>query len=233
MTDLVLMQDDIALGLESWDVLASVNIVQDRKLRLKQQVNADLICLALRNGRKGLGVLIEMPTIEVPSASAPGPQTDLLVSCVVIEEPLINFAPKTGTLMDAETGARYVLMFLHGWLLEGKGELFADRRAIAPTDDFPGKVAYRVTCPVKLSDTVMERLSTPAIVEDSPLTISLTHAVPDVAMFYTLDGSYPGNANPAATPYEAPFTVEAGTLVRWSAFKPGYLPSAVGNATIN
>lgn len=233
MTDLVQLQEDITLGLQSWDALANINIVQDRKLRLQQQTDAALICLALRNGRKGCGVLVEMPTIEVPHQAAPGPQTQLVVTAAVVEDPTINLAAKTGTLLDAETVARFVLMFLHGWLLEGKGELFADQRAIEPTRDFPGKVAYRVACPVKLQDTVMQRLSTPSIAEPTPLTLSLTSDNPDAEIYYTTDGSFPGQANPVAVQYADPFAVEAGTLVRWAAFKPGLLPSAVGSATIN
>lgn len=231
MTDLVQLQEDISLGLLSWDALATINVVQDRKLRLQQQTDATLIYLTLRNGRKGCGILVEMPTIEIPAQSAPGPASLMTISCLVIEEPTTNFGPQTGTLTDAETVARRVLMFLHGWLLEGRGELYADRRAIVPVNDLAGVIAYRVTCPVRLADTVMTRCSTPAISE-AGLVVTLTGAAEE-QIYYTLDESFPGAGNPGAQLYQAPFAVDSSTVVRWAAYRPDYLPSSVGRATIS
>ncbi len=57
---------------------------------------------------------------------------------------------------------------------------------------------------------------------DAPFELALTHADPEAALYYTLDGSEPAPANGLL--YVAPVTVTTTTVVRAMAFKTNALP---------
>ncbi len=235
----VQIQEDLTYGLLSWDALDRINVVQERKLRMRASEDADVdvssVWTTPRNGRSGCGVLVEMPTIEVAHVAGPGPQLILVVSLLVLEQPDENMSPTKGTLLDAETVARLGLRFLHGWFLASKGEIYPQRQPIQPaSEDWPGLIAYRVACGMFLVDEGWQRLSTPTVSE-AGLLVTLTPPGdhPDAVVYYTTDDSLPGSGTPGAVVYTEPFAVPSGTVVRFGAYKEGYLPSAIDRVVIS
>lgn len=231
MSKLVQLQDDLFAKLQSEPLLANINIVQERKQTLANQTDLSLIWLTPRNGRRGCGVLVEMPTIGVKAPNLPGPEHFYGINCVVIEEPTTNFGPTSGTLQDAESVAELVLQCLCHLTFDDLGSLYAASTAIRPTTEFEGVLAYRVALQMRSLITPTAKTGQPEIAESTG-TITLTAGHADDLTYYTTDDSFPGSANPAATLYTEPFTVEVGTVVRWAGYRPTLFGSDVGRVTI-
>ena len=228
MNDIVQLQSDVGEALLSHEGLASVNVVQYRKLRVQSEVDLGAIYAVGRNGKSGCGVLVEMPTFEVSHPNLPGPSAELVITCAVLEEPNLNLEPTGGTGLSAEDVAQRVLDSLHGLDLEGTGALYADKRAIQPAEEFQGLVAYRVALRLRSLRPQTARVATPTIVE-AGLNVTLTCATAGAAIYYTMEGSFPGPSNAGAVLYAESFTM-TGAVLRWAAYKSGMVGSNVGEA---
>jgi Chitobiase/beta-hexosaminidase C-terminal domain len=228
MNSFVKLQYFLEQMLLSADALASVNIVAYRKLRLQSELDYSTVWQTPRNGRSGCGVLIEMPSFRVDKPNVPGPIGDVVQTCAVLEDPDMNLAPATGTLLSAEEVAQTILDLAHQWGIDGVSSLYADYQAIEDAKEFQGLLAYRVNFRTMMTRQQTQRCAQPTISETA-LTVTLTCTTPNAAIYYTQDGTFPGPSNPGAALYAAPF-LQTGQELYWCAFAPGYNPSAVGYA---
>jgi hypothetical protein len=231
VSKLVQLQDDLYAKLLSEPLLAQINIVQERKLTLENETDATLIWTTLRNGRKGCGILVEMPGIAVKSPNLPGPEHFYSIQIVVMEEPMTNFGPSTGTLQDAESVAERVLQCLCHVTIGDIGSIYAAATAIRPTQEFPGVLAYRIALEMRSLIDPTGKTPLPAIAETAG-EITLTPGAATDAIYYTTDDSFPGSGNAAAQAYSAPFTVPVGTVVRYAAYRAGLFGSDIGRVTV-
>lgn len=238
MTDLVQLQNDFAQALLGDDWLANVNVVTRWHLldldikRADRELAAEVLAyLTPRNGRKGCGIIVEVPEVAVASGNLPGPEFDLAFVCLVLEDPITNQGPQTGTLKPADQVAQRILDVGHGWRVEPHGEFYAKGSAMVRAADFAPLRSFRTRLNLKLPRTQTSRAALPAIAEDAG-TITLTPAS-GVLAYYTLDESFPGPGNAKATLYSAPFTVDAGTVIRWAGFDPDKLPGYTGHAVVS
>jgi len=189
------------------------------------------VWLTPRNGRSGCGLIVEMPTVSVRYANLPGPEHTYGISVVAVEEPGINFAPSTGTLLSAEEVAEIALDCLSPLLIYDVGQLHPAQRAIVEAPEFENVVAYRVALNCQSLRTGPSRCVLPAIAEDAGLvTLTANHA--SDLVYYTLDETLPGPANPGAVLYSAPFAVTAGQIIRWAAYRAALVGSDVGRNTV-
>jgi hypothetical protein len=237
MIDFAKLQNDLAHVLcgDSW--LGNVNIVTRWKLLLDDVKRPDremmietLAYLTPRNGRKGCGIIVEIPELSVASPNLPGPEFDLSVVCLVLEDPLTNYGPQTGTLKPADQVAQRIIEVGHNWSLMPHGQLYAKGASIVPAQDFEPLRAFRARLNLKMPRTQTDRVAPVAISEADGL---ITLTVPDgVTAYYSTDGSFPGPANPAARIYDAPVAVEVGSEFRWCAYQDGKLPSFAEHATV-
>jgi hypothetical protein len=239
MTDIVAIQEDLTMLLKSTATLDLVNVVQFRKLLLDSEQDAALIWQQPRNagGPAGIGILIEMPAVKVTHPSLPGPEFIAEFSFVVLEERITNQTAAVGTQLTAEEVAQRVAEILHGATddLWGGG-MFADGPIIEDVASDvvpPGILGKRVKLNLRLRRQQTERAATPvpALQEDN--TTAFTCATAGAAIYYTLDGSFPGKANANAVLYAAPFTPEVGQTLRAAAYADGLLPSHVIHGTIS
>lgn len=242
MIDLVQLQNDLHGLLMSAPALRAVNIVQERKFLVEQSVELDTIWSTVRNERSGTGILIEMPTIEVPANQSPGPKQNLRVSFVVLQNGDAAFAPETGSQLYAETLAQLVLDILHMQELQGIGTIYATERAIEPARDFEFINAYRVQMTLRTAQANQTNRTAPVTITNNSGTVTLACATSGAAIYYTLDGSFPDQAardavtglliNPNSQLYTAPFAVTAGQIVRAAAYASGYNAGQVAKTII-
>lgn len=191
----------------------------------------DAVWQTPRAGRSGCGVLVEMPVLEVLHPNVSGPPGNLLISCAVLEEPSANMNPSTGTQMSAEWVSRLVLDSSHHWEDAGVGVMSAERRAIESADGFEGLVAYRVRWRLQEAAPAISRVAAPvAVVANGQVTLSC--ATPAAQIYYAVDASFPGSANPAATLYACPFPAPPpGAVLRFAAYAPAMFRSAAMTQT--
>jgi hypothetical protein len=224
------LQSDATAKLNSEEYFSTISVVSVRKLQIASEIAQKLPHLTTKGGKTGCGVLVGMPTIDVVDPNAPGPQLMVRLPFRVQENPTINLGA-TGTGKSAEEVAMQILRTLHPLAIEGVTILFGDKGAITPNTEFPGLVTYDVFLAGRFSQDGLSKVQTPDI--SSPAqTVTLTNNTAGASIYYTTDDSFPGAGNPAAQPYGAPFDVEAGTIIRWAAYKTGMIGSDVGRATI-
>ncbi|SPE62804.1 hypothetical protein SBV1_900025 [Verrucomicrobia bacterium] len=227
MNDFTQLQDDLCQALLSADALANINIVSYYKLRLQSEIDFSSIWLNPRNGRSGCGILVQMPSFEVHSPNVSGPIGDIVHSLTVIEDPMLNFCPATGTLLSAYQVAQIVLDILHLWSNGGSGQVYAATRAIEEAKNFPGPFALTVKLNQKEARQQTPRCALPILSQAAGL-VTLSCVTAGSAIYYTLDGTFPGPSNPGAQKYAAPFPTPTGKPIRYAAWAPGSNGSAVG-----
>lgn len=236
MINIINLESDIYYGLLSWDNISNINVVQQRKQRLQNEMDWATIYETPRKNASGIGILVEMPTVRMSNnLSGPGPQTELLISVLVVECPPINLNPETGTGTDAESVGFLLLPFFHQWLIEGQGEIYPMDTPMAPARDIPnGCIGYRIAFKMQHSPLFITRVTQPSITIDINSNVTLTDisGLPAVDVYYTLDQSTPCAANTSAVKYVGPFSTNLGDVVRWQAWSVGYTPSAIGQATV-
>lgn len=243
--DLVAVQKEFAGLLGSDEQLLRVNIAtrdyimaNDSRLPDETLAAEVLVYITPReggDGRTGVGIIVERPSIRVPQNTSPGPQKVLAVEFLILEERLTNSGPETGTLVHGDWIAQRLVELGHQYYLEGIGEFVADPNAVQDARDFAPLNAYRVTLLCNLETQTPNRVTLPLISADDEDRTVLTNVTADAEIFYTTDESMParaGGGNPASLRYVAPLVLESGTVIRWAAYKNDLLPSHVGKRTV-
>jgi len=233
MSDLLLtLQQDLVDKLNSESAFFYISVVSWRKQVIRKEIERRLPHLNSKNGRKGCGVVVNMPRIEAVQPNLAAPQGDVLVGIDVVEQPEVNFNPG-GTMLTAEEAARAVRRALHQFAIEGKIFLYQDKKAIEPLDrlDFPGCLGYRVNLRGRMAELPLAKCVVPSISETSG-TVSLATSDSGAAIYHTVDGSFPGVSNAAALLYASPFSVASGATLRWAAYKSGLMGSDAAQAVI-
>jgi hypothetical protein len=238
-------QPDLLLQLQL-DLLGKLNsepslqynaVVSYRQEVILAAINRKLAHLTAKGGKKGCGAIINMPVLDAVESETNifTPQSEVLCQIDCIEQPEINFA-SNGTQITAEQLARQVRICLHSFQVDGKLTLWQDARAIEPLlgieDVFPHCLGYRVNLRGRMSDLPQPKSVLPIPSHDHG-QLFFNGADPGAAIYYTLDGSFPGPGNAAAILYNLnnPPNVAAGATVRYAAYTPGSLGSDVGQGT--
>jgi len=243
-TDFISLQRDVAHALlcEPW--LADVNIVMRHELltedalkRLPDRTLAAevLVYVTPRNkasGRKGCGVIVEVPEFNVQSPNVTGPQGDIFLPLLVLEEPLMNEAPATGTLRPANQVAQKILDLLHLDADDGTGTIGAAGAAITPAKDWEPLRAFNVRLKLTCKRQQTARAGVVTIAVESGLA-TLACNTAESSIYYTVNGGFPGPSNSSATLYTAPFSVTTGDVLRAGAYAPDLNPSPRRNYTVN
>jgi len=235
------IQDDFTGRLNTLGFFSDINIFNLRPSRngkgpqiadLQTNLNNALKGLLPKAGKVGAAVSVLMPVFDVPNPDMPGPQGELVMEVLAQEHPIVNNGD-SGTGKSAESIAITVLRAMHHFRLEGLTETFyADKDAMTPSLEFAPFLTYRLKFRAQLRLPQSDKCLLPGISEGEALTVVLTNRTAEAAIYYTTDESFPSAQNEDATLYTAPFAVEAGTVVRWAAYKESLLGSDVGRATI-
>jgi hypothetical protein len=145
----------------------------------------------------------------------------------VLEEPNINQTTGTGTLIFAEDIGVYLLRLLHQFALAQDITLYAKGRCLTPNRDYKDIRGVDVELQYKFVPTGLNPCATVPI-SFTPLggpldQVTLSCATEGATIYYTTDGSFPGQANAASQVYSEPFDVTSGTQIRAAAYLPGTL----------
>lgn len=242
MIDLVQLQDDLLGLLMSAPALATVNIVQERKFITQQAVQLDAIWSTVRNDRSGTGILIEMPSVDVPGNQAIGPKQNIRPSFVVFQNGDAALTPESGSGLYAETICQLLLDVLHMQEIQGIGTLYAVDRAIEPARDYEFINAYRVFLFLRTAQANQTDRCAPVTITNDAGTVTLACATSGAEIYYTTDGSFPDQAvvdpvslspiNPQTRRYTAPFAVNVGDTIRATAYAAGKNNGAITQLTI-
>jgi hypothetical protein len=245
MIDLIQVQDDIFGILMSSPQLAAVNIVEERKSLLNSGIQIDAIWQTVRNGRSGNGLLIEIPDILCDSESVTGPPQQVELSFVSFQNGDAAFIPPSG---DSPTGVpvagsglfaeqieQYLVDILHLLNISGIGTMRVAGRFSSPAREYAGVNARRTKIIMTPKQTAQTARCVLPQISVSAGVCTIVCATPGVAIYYTVDGSFPSNPTVAINPlvmppapinansqlYTASFEVNAGQLIRAAAYLIG------------
>jgi hypothetical protein len=223
-------QEDFYQRLKADSYLLDVPGLAEHKGVTEDDINQALSTLNA-NGSGSIGVLwvVLMPTLVGENPDAPGPRYSIQLTVQVIDQPLLNSIGKTGSQV-AERIREVLHRFSTGL---GSSWYFS---AMEPGNADVGKVSYLVKFKRVATDIPPPKAGRPTIapaggVAPQLVTLANPPASAGATIRYTLDGSLPTSANPAAVIYSAPFNVVSAGLLRVTAELAGYLQSDVSQAT--
>lgn len=233
------LQNDCAQLLLSDTFLENVNIAtrdeiiaNESKLPDKTIAAEVLVYTTIRNGRKGCGVIVEKPELLRGLADRPGTHLQILITFLILEDPLLCWAQTSGALKGSFTVGERILQLFEWWSAGDRAEFQIATDALTPAIEFEPLRAWRanVLCDYPTGQIAGVLCPTAEIADG---LCALTNQTEGAEIYYTLDESFParGPSNPGATKYTVPFAVESGTVIRWAAYLNDQLPSIVGQQT--
>jgi hypothetical protein len=237
--DLLLqLQQDLADKINSEPAFDAIACFTHRTMVIAREIEKRAPHLAGKNGTKGCGIMVLMPVMQGIFPNVTPPQSEVKLGFWVVENPEINFNAG-GTQLACEQVARMVRQCVNLLQIEGKLALYQETTVISPIHGiektYPGCCGYQVNMTGRMSEVAVQKCALPTLAE-SALTITLSTTDGGAAIYYTLDGTYPGSVNAAlagtAQLYTGPFAVTVGQTLRWASYLPGYYGSDCGQAVI-
>ena len=220
-------QDHLLAKLLSEPLLKYVAIVEMRK-----QIRLDVAArtaphLALRNGKTGVGILVNLPSADpAEDRDIPGAQMDILIWLDILSKDDINLVASNGARLSAEDVLVITWLLLNQWrnAALGSGSLYVD--GFDPIEDRKGAYGFRLQLRLRSAQDEPVKVDAP-IATFAGGNCTLTVQAAGATIYYTTDGSLPGpwTANPGgtantSTTYSGSFTVASGTVILASAFIP-------------
>jgi Chitobiase/beta-hexosaminidase C-terminal domain len=235
--DPVQAQDDLMYLLLSDSRLQDVAVKSYRRMRLANETDYRKILEGRSpRGRAGSGILVCQPTANADNTNVTGPVLTWVFPIIALEHPGISFQPETGTLLSAEQLAQIVLDIIQLYADEHLGTFNIQTPAIAPEKEFvfKGCLGYRVNARV-LGRSLQTGRCGPVTVTVNAGFATLSCVTSNSQIYFTLDGSFPGNnlaGNSLSQLYSTPVAVVSGQVLRAIAYAPGMNPSACRYVTI-
>jgi hypothetical protein len=243
MDPLLQIQSDWNDKLNSEAYFLYIAVAKYRTLVVSKEIARRLPHIAGKNGKIGLGGIVNMPTIIGIDPNIATPQS--IAACTVdfIENAELNFG-SIGTKITCEEAVRQARAILQPLLIRGI-TFFHDNEehVIIPLPDchieYPGCCGYRLTLKARLNEPYQPKCATP-IAAWSGDTLSLGPVPTGGQIWLTADGTFPGPSSTgpndtASTAImlsdESNMTFATGTVVSFAAYAGGFAGSDVG-ATI-
>ncbi len=191
--------------------------------KILQIVNKALAGTAKKNAKAGVAILVPLPAWQGRDAETPGPEGDLVITCQIIENTLINSGASGTGLSSFEVGFD-VLGQLHRHTFNGVNTIVQDGlEPLRLNDEITGDVAWEARLKMRCGTMPVTKVQQPmaSIADD---LVTLTTGTSGAAIYFTTDNSLPTPSN--GTLYTVPFAVPtSGTLLRATATKAGHVMS--------
>ena len=230
MNDLILerLQADALGMLKACPTLATAEIISANDGDVEAEVLRKLS--PLTGALRGLALVVMLPDLDAAERNGPGPLMDAILEVQVIEAVLVNRGTG-GTGIRCTTACLRALGVLHHLRIANTA-LYADKKPMEPLPGKKGYVSYVIRLYAQdISAGVVAKVVAPtATMAGSDLTLSTPTA--GASIYYTLDGTFPGSTNDAATLYAGPFTIAEAATLRAAAFAADMNPSDIIEATV-
>lgn len=153
--------------------------------------------LAGRNGKVGSGILVRLPSADPADADMPGVQMDCLMWLDIINKDDLALTLSNGSGLTAEEVLAIVWQLLNQWLNQGigSGNVFVD--GFDAIEDQKGAYGYRVQIRLRGAENPPPKCAAPTG-SIAAGTLTLSCSTPASTIYYTTDGSLPGNYTPPA-----------------------------------
>lgn len=223
-------QSDFAARLAADSYFSDITILEQRKGVTENDIEVALSVLNEKATKIGAVAIVLMPELLPSEPDAPGPEYRVRATVQAITAALFNDGDD-GTGKSAEAIATRVRKLLHRFS-GGHGSTWAFT-GMEPIASVDGQVSYGVAFTRLARDEDLPKTALPLLDPDegaTPTNVTITHATAD-SIYYTLDGSYPSSLNEEATLYAGPVAIAAAATLRAVAYRAGYQPSNVAEAT--
>jgi len=174
--DLLLqLQQDLADKINSESAFSSIWCGTYRAMVVAQEIEKRAPHLTGKNGSKGCGILVLMPTLHGIFPNVSPPQGEVKLGFWIVENPEINFNAG-GTQLACEQVARMVRQCVNLFQIEGKLAFYQEATVMAPIHGlektYPGCCGYQVNMTGRMSETAVAKCALPTLSEGS-LTVAL------------------------------------------------------------
>ena len=230
MSDLLLeqLQADIFGALSAVPGLTSAQIISANDGDIEAEV---LRKLAPMTGQlRGLAVIVLLPDLTDAETNLPGPVMAGMIEIQVIEAVILNRGTG-GTGIRASTAALRVLGALHHFRI-GNHTIFAKKNSLQSLAGKKGIITYMVR--LYLDSISPDNVAKVSLVDIAlaGAEMTLTTTTSGAAIYYTLDGSFPGESNAEATLYTAPVTLTESAQIRAAAYAEDLNPSDIAEESV-
>jgi hypothetical protein len=237
------VQTDFAARLQSLDFFRDIYIAAPRLWKegekittpksILERVDQALTGLLPTNGKIGAAVRVFQPTINVDDPNGRKAKLMLVARCEV--HPIMNNAASGTNKRVSRIGYEVLRAGLGFSLYTGFCSLYADGQSFLPyvSDDRKFETVD-ILLQANFTISPLDACKLPALTQGDNGLVTLTNVTPGADIWYSLDPAiFPSPFVTEAKKYDAPFTVDAGTNVRWAAYLDGLAGSHVGFSTIN
>lgn len=176
---------------------------------IEDQIKAVLAGLESKNSKSGIACVVLLPDVQGESVNSAAPALKLMLKVRVIENRLIN-ETTDGTGIAASKLCLHLLQVLNRRAFRGGNALYADINKMIEEVALPGDVKiHEVHFIQNVMPEPLPKVNDPTV-SAAEGVVTLACATSGAAIYYTLDGSFPGSGNTAATLYATPFPLDAG-----------------------
>lgn len=220
------LQDDIFFALRSDAELADVFICRRRTplavdefgnpvvgdgVSIEDKLNEVLAGTAERNGKNGVGIVVMLPDVKLESSQASTLPLKLQSKIRVIENQLFNESAN-GTGLAASRLALHVAQLLQRRCFRGGNAVYIDPAKAIEEIALPGPIVHEVNVDVVYYTAVRPKCAAVGMSQAGD-AVTLSCTTSGARIYYTLDESFPGSGNEAATLYSGPITLTTGAHV--------------------
>lgn len=224
-----LMQPDFAARLASLEFFGDIMVAAPRVWKegekiqtpksITERVDQALTGLLPTNGKIGAAVRVFQPTVNVDDPNGRKAKLMMVTRCEV--HPIFNNG-NTGTQKKVSLIGYEVMRAGLGFSpLSGFCSLYCDGQSFLPyvSDDRKFETVD-ILLQANFSISQLDACKLPGFAVDGAGLVTLINVTAEAEIWYTTDLSFPAPQIVTAKKYTGPFTVDAGTQLRWAAYMP-------------
>lgn len=185
------------------------NPVMGQSQQIEEMIKSALAGMEKKNGKAGLACVVMLPDVKGESVNSAAPAMHLIIKVRIIENRLTNEGVD-GTGITASKLSLHVVQMLNRRAFRGGNALYCDLKSMVQEVPLPDdEKAHECVFIQNITPEALPKVATPTISAAGTL-ITLACTTAGSAIYYTLDGGYPGSGNAAVLTYAGPFNLAAG-----------------------